>query len=82
MYRASTDCDTSDEEDDQNNNSHDSFIDDRTCPTIAATQSATSGTDMMAIYRSLVSLSGAGCHDKVQLTSSHQQYCLLFFVGF
>ncbi|EXB22639.1 Fanconi anemia group M protein [Morus notabilis] len=49
---ASTDCDTSeDEEDDQNNNSHDSFIDDRTCPTIAATQSATSGTDMMAIYR-------------------------------
>ncbi|PON76983.1 DEAD/DEAH box RNA helicase family protein [Trema orientale] len=43
--------DEEDDEDDQYNNSHDSFIDDRTSPTVMATQSATSRTDMMAIYR-------------------------------
>ncbi|XP_062091979.1 DEAD-box ATP-dependent RNA helicase FANCM isoform X2 [Humulus lupulus] len=43
--------DDEDEDDDQYNNSHDSFIDDRTSPTLTATQSAISRTDMMAIYR-------------------------------
>ncbi|KAM2027680.1 hypothetical protein ACFX1T_019937 [Malus domestica] len=40
-----------DEEDDQDNYSNDSFIDDRINPTAAATQSASGGNDMMAIYR-------------------------------
>lgn len=55
MHRVSTDCDTSDnEEDDQNDSPNDSFIDDRPCPTNAATQSAARGPDMMAIYRSIM----------------------------
>ncbi|KAL5559340.1 hypothetical protein UlMin_035551, partial [Ulmus minor] len=48
----STDTDVSDdEEDDQHNNSYDSFIDDRTSPTAVGTLPETSRTDMMAIYR-------------------------------
>ena len=55
LHRVSDDDDMSDDEEDfQDNGSHDSFIDDRTCLTNTATQSATSNTDMMAIYRSLI----------------------------
>lgn len=73
-YRVSADGDiTDDEDDDQDNYSHDSFIDDRTSPTFMATQSATSRPDMMAIYRSLafLYLSLACSHDKLQLPIYH-----------
>ncbi|PQQ04313.1 Fanconi anemia group M protein isoform X2 [Prunus yedoensis var. nudiflora] len=40
-----------DEEDERDNYSNDSFIDDRINPTVAGTQFATGGIDMMAIYR-------------------------------
>ena len=70
-YRVSTDGDISDDEEDEDqyNNSLDSFIDDRASPRTMATQSATSRTDMMAIYRSLASPPPVSflLHDKVQL---------------
>ncbi|BBG95994.1 DEAD/DEAH box RNA helicase family protein [Prunus dulcis] len=40
-----------DEEDERDNYSNDSFIDDRINPTVAGTQFASGGIDMMAIYR-------------------------------
>ena len=54
----STDASMSDdEEDDQEKDSYDSFIDDRTNSTAACTQTDTSRVDMMAIYRFLPILS-------------------------
>lgn len=54
MPRVSSEVDISDdEEDEQDNYSNDSFIDDRINPTAAVTQAATGGIDMMAVYRSL-----------------------------
>lgn len=51
LNRVSTDADISDdEEDNQENNSCDSFIDDRINPTVVDSQSE-NRTDMMAIYR-------------------------------
>lgn len=59
LLRVSSEAEVSDdEEDDEDNNSYDdSFIDDRMNPTATSTQAESSGVDMMAIYRFLLSLS-------------------------
>lgn len=50
--RVSSDADISDdEEDEQDNSSYDSFIDDRINPTAASSPAESCGNDMMAIYR-------------------------------
>jgi hypothetical protein len=50
--RVSSDTDISDdEEDEQDNSSYDSFIDDRINPTAASSPAESCGNDMMAIYR-------------------------------
>lgn len=54
MLRVSSEVDISDDEEDETDyHSNDSFIDDRINCTTANTQAATSGIDMMAVYRSL-----------------------------
>lgn len=55
IFRVSSDADVSNDEDDEDGNSVDSFIDDRTNPT-AASQPEASRMDMMAIYRYFSSL--------------------------
>lgn len=63
LLRVSSEADISDDEEDERDNySNDSFIDDRINPTVAGTQFATGGIDMMAIYRSFISLSQCILH--------------------
>lgn len=66
LHRVSADASVSnDEEDDQDNDSNNSFIDDRINPTAAGTQSETSRVDMMAIYRFLANSLSFKCYNNL-----------------
>lgn len=79
--RVSSDADVSDdEEDEQDNNSCDSFIDDRMNPTAASTPAESCRIDMMGIYRFSLSLSLSAQSRSCEFKS--QKYGVFTFKNF